>query len=96
VKVIASINHTSPREYVTKSEDQVMPHSSPRPEQLKLVRNNENYFYISIALSAVFLCLLAGAAFLWWCVLRPRTYTLRRSGPVHSGAETHPLSINTI
>ena len=89
VQVIASINHTSPCEYVAKIEGQLVPHSSPRREQVKLVKTNENYFYISIALSVIFLGLVALAGFLWWCGVRP--CTLRLSDPAKSGAESQRL-----
>jgi len=86
-------NYTSQHERVAKDEGQLVPYSSPRREQVQVVRTNEIYFYISIALLAVFLGLLAGAGFLWWRGVRP--HTLRRSDPAHSSAETHLLfSIN--
>ena len=47
-----------------------------------------------MALFVVLICRLPVAFFLWWCGVLP--HTLRRSGPVHSGAETHRLSISTI
>jgi hypothetical protein len=91
-------NYTLSHENVAKCTDQSVPHFSPEREQVKLVRINEHYFCISIAL-LVALCVflagaVAGAGFLWWCVVRPQK--LRRSGPVHNDAETHRLSSSTI
>lgn len=91
---IANLNYTSTHEGVAKYKDQLVPHSSSRPDHVQLVKTDKNYFYISIALFVLFLCLISVAFFLWCCGVRPRT--LRRSGPVQSDAETHPLSISTI
>jgi Leucine-rich repeat (LRR) protein len=94
VEVIASLNDTLPHEHVAKYIDQSVPHFSPGKKRVQLVRANVTYFYTSIALMVAFLGLLAGAGFLLWRRLRPRI--LRRSGPVHSDAETHHLSSSTI
>jgi len=89
VEVTDSINHTSSHERVAIYEDKFVPHSSPRLEQVLLVKTNEIYFYISIALSVIFLGLVALAGFLWWCGVRP--CTLRLSDPAKSGAESQRL-----
>ena len=91
---VASLNYTSPHDNVAKYKVQSGPHFYPEREKLQLAGSNENYFYISIALLVLLLCLLTVSIFLWRRAVRPRK--LWRSVPVHSDAETHPLSINTI
>jgi hypothetical protein len=93
VEDIVTLNDTLPHEPVDKYIDQSVPHFFPRPEHEQLVRTNESSFYIFIALLVLFLGLLAAAVIVWWYGVRP--LRLRRSGPVHSDAETHPLSSNT-
>ena len=94
VENFTSLNYTFSHERVAKYIYQSVPHFSPRGDQVQIVRTNEHYIYISCALLVVFLCLLAGAGFLWWCRVRPRT--LRRSYPAHGDAETHLLPSSTI
>ena len=93
VEGIVGINNTLSHERVAKYKDQSVIHSPPRREQVQLVRTDDNYFYISLALSVVLLGLKAGAVYLLWCGVR--LCTLRRSGRVHSDAETHRLSSST-
>jgi hypothetical protein len=89
-----SINHTSTHERVAKYRYQLVTHSPSRLEQVKLVKTGKCYFYTSIALFVLFLCLLSVSYFMWWCGVRPRT--LRRSGRVKSHPEIQPLSISNI
>jgi len=86
-------NYTSSDKRAAKYIDQPVPYSSSRREQVQVVRTDSNYFRISIALAVVFLGLLAGAVYLWWCGVRP--HKLRRYSPVHSDAETPPPSSST-
>jgi hypothetical protein len=94
VEDIATLTDTLPHEPVAKYIVQSVPHFFSRREHVKLVRSNEIYFYIFIALLVLFLGLLAVAGIVWWYGVRP--LLLRRCGPVHSDAETHPLSSNTV
>jgi Leucine-rich repeat (LRR) protein len=92
VKDIATENDTS-HERGAKYRERLVDDASPAQEQVQLAGTNNYFFYISIALLAAFLGLLAVAGTLWWYIVRPRI--LRRSGPVEGDPDTLPLSSNT-
>ena len=77
----ANENYTLSHERVIKYVDESVSAFSPT-EQVQLLRHNEHYFYISIALLVVFLCLVAGAGIVLWYFVGSRI--LKRTGAVRS------------
>jgi hypothetical protein len=86
------VSNTSP-ERAAKYQSFSVPHFPLVRDEVPPVTTNVHYFHISIALIVVFSVLLAVAAIL--CLYGVHSRKFRRSGPVHSVAETHRLSIST-